>query len=72
MSKKIQEVIKENMNLLQEMMEAGKHLTDRDSVVNQFNKCMKYSNNMNDEDGDYLSCAGTAIEKQLPWEVQQI
>jgi hypothetical protein len=33
MVKKIQDVIKENMHLLQAMMEAGKHLTDREAVA---------------------------------------
>jgi len=69
MVKKIQDVIKENMDLLQAMMEAGKHLTDREAVAAQYNKCVNYSHHMNDEDGDYLSCVETAIERQLPWDV---
>jgi hypothetical protein len=69
MPKRIQDVIKENMDLLQAMMESGKHLTDHDTVVDQYNKCLGYSHHMEEEDSDYLSCAATAIEDQLPWNV---
>lgn len=69
MPKKIQDVIKENMDILQAMMESGKHLSDHDTVVDQYNKCLLYSAHMNEEDSDYLSCAAMAMEEQLPWNV---
>lgn len=72
MTAKIQDVIKESMDLLQAMMESGKHLTDHDTVVDQYNKCLGYSRHMNEEDRDYLSCAETAIDKQMPWHVPPV
>lgn len=69
MPRSIPKIIKENMNILQEMMESGKHLSDPIAVVNQYGKCKLYRAYMNEEDTDYLMCAGIAIEDQLPWNV---
>jgi len=67
--KKIADLVKENMDILQAMMESGKHLSEANAVTEQFGKCRLYLAHMDEEDLDYLACARVAIEEQLPWDI---
>lgn len=69
MAKKIQDVIKENMDIFQAMMESEQHISDPLAVIQQYSKCSLYRMHMNEEDSDYLTCAAIAIEEQIPWKV---
>lgn len=57
------------MDMLQEMMEANKHITDPVETEWEISTCSLYFHLLEEEDREYVQMARHALEEQTPWEV---
>ena len=59
--------IKDQLDMLQRMMEAQVHIDDPDTVKEAIDRCSIYWSFLGDEDRDYIHCASDALEEKRPW-----
>ena len=68
---KIQEKIKDQLDVLQKMMENNNHLDKEKQhlVEHQISRCALYIGNMRQEDRDYFNSVKYAFQEKLSWDV---
>lgn len=66
---KIQIVIKQVMDKLQDAMENNLHIEQPEVVYNLMDKAGIYFAHMTDEDKDYYQAAQYAIEERINWKL---
>ena len=59
------------MNMLQKMMDANVHLVDKETVLEQCEKCSLYFTFLDEGDREYLQCARDAVEEGTHWDTSE-
>ena len=65
----LNDIIKKNMDALQECMESNMHLDDQARAIQICSDASKYSRFMTEDDRDYVFYASEAIAESFPWGV---
>ena len=63
--------IDDAMDILQKMMDANVHLVDKETVLEQCQKCSNYFTFLDDGDRDYLQVARNAVEEGTHWDTSE-
>ena len=63
----IHQRIEDRLDILQNFMEEGKHLTEENLVKEALANLGKYRSYMNDEQSDYVDGCRFALDEQMEW-----